>query len=199
MRERLVIVAVAMAAAPAGLFLAAPSSHGDIVGITPQPPGFPWDSTTVASAWGLLAALAVCVGARHVADALFVGGIAAITLLVVSIGSAPPTVVTAVAAGILLGAALQLARAADSRSCAVAVVIGAVVGILVAPLVARIRADGFGGPRPYADYLPPEQESGSVTVDLGAAALGFLSMVVLVACLVTRWRTTVATSARGPL
>ncbi|GAA1879023.1 hypothetical protein [Williamsia serinedens] len=199
MRERLVIVAVAMAAAPAGLFLAAPSSHGDIVGITPQPPGFPWESTTVASAWGLLAALAVCVGARRVADALFVGGIAAVVLLVVSISSAPPTVLTTVAAGVLLGAALQLARAADSRSCAVAVVIGAVVGILVAPLLARVRADGFGGPRRYADFLPSGQVSGTSTVDLGAAVLGTLSMLVLIACLVTRWRTTVAAPARGPI
>lgn len=197
MRERLIVVGLAIAAAPGGMYLAAPSRDGVIVGFTAEPPGFPWGSATTATAWGLLAALAVCVGARRVADALFPGGIAAITLLVIGISSSPPTLLTAVAAGLLLGSAVQLARASNGHGPTAAAAAGTVLGIVLAPMLARLRADGVDRPRRYADFVPSTGFFADTTViDVVAVVLATIGMVVLVACLVSRWRDTIDTSAR---
>ncbi len=197
MRDRLAILGVAFAAAPAGLFLAAPSRTGEIVGFTAEPPGFPWGSATTATAWGLLAALAVCVGARRIADALFVGGIAAITVLVVGISSSPPILLTAVAAGVLLGSAVQISRANGGRAATVAAVAGAMVGIFLAPILARMRAGVSDRPRRYADYIPSSGLLADTTVvEVGTAVLAAIGMVVLLACLVPRRRETITASSR---
>ncbi|GAA2060569.1 hypothetical protein [Williamsia deligens] len=186
---RWTVLGVAIAAVPAGLFLTAPSRGSQIVGLTAEPPGFPWGSSTTASAWGLLAALAVCVGARRVADALFVGAVAAITLLVITIGSAPPALLIAVAAGALLGAVLQLSQAHPGRGTVVVAVIGATIGIVVAPQLARFRAGESGGNRPYADYIPSSGIMADTTVvDLGAGVLAVLAMILLTIGCAPAWR-----------
>ena len=200
MRERLTSGGLAIAAAPAALLLTAPSRTGEIVGLTAQSPGFPWGSAATATAWGSLAALAVCVGARRVADALFVGGIAAVTLLVIGLGSSPPTLLTAVAGGALLGAAVQLSRVGPGRGATLAPVAGAVVGILLAPMIARLRAGGLDRPRRYADHLPSSGLFAETTVvDVGTAVLAALGMVIVLACLLTRRRDAIDASPRGPV
>ncbi len=131
------------------------------------------------------------------ADALFLGGIAAITLLVIGISSSPPTLLTAAASGVLLGAALQLARSRSDHGATVATVAGAVLGIVLASMLARLRADGAERPRRYADFVPSTGFFADTTViDVGAVALAAIGVVVLVACLVSRWRDTIDASAR---
>ncbi|WP_299569700.1 hypothetical protein [uncultured Williamsia sp.] len=203
MTERRVSIPVGLAAgvasAVAGLFLAAPSRTGDIVGLSAQPPGFPWGSTTTASAWGLLAALAMCVGARRVADAVFAGAVAAVVLLVVGISSSPPTLLTAVAAGVLLGAALQLSRTVSGHSALVAATAGVVAGVLLAPMLARLRAGLPSGNRRYADYLPGDSAllvGDSTVVEVGAVSLAVLAVAVLAALCLRGWRDPIGGTSR---
>lgn len=191
MRDRLFIAALLVAAAVSGLFLAAPSRTGEVVRFAPESPGFPWGSPTTATAWGLLAALAVCVGARRVADALFVGAVAAVTLLVAAISTAPPTLLCAVTAGVLLGAAAQVGRARPGYAAPVATMTGVVAGILVAPMLAGLRAGLPTGNRRYADYIPSSRlllVGDTSLVDVVACVLAVLAVAVLVIFRVRAWR-----------
>lgn len=183
MRDRLTVVALAIVAIITGVFLAAPTHGGEIIGLTADPPGFPWGSTGVAIAGGLVGALAVCVGARRILEASVVGAVAAVALLIAVAIAALPAIAITVAAGVVLGSALQLARTVPGRAADLAVVTGAVVGVIVAPMLSAVRAELADGPRRYADYVPHESgllATGGARVDAIAAAVAVIGVAVVV-------------------
>ncbi|MGZ8177663.1 hypothetical protein ACXVUM_06985 [Williamsia sp. SKLECPSW1] len=104
------------------------------------------------------------------------------------------------AAGLLLGSAIQVSRTRTGRAAGLAVVIGAVTGILVAPMLAGLRAGLPTDNRRYADYIPSPSVwlvGDSTLVDLGACLLAVFAVAALVAGRMRAWRDEITTPSRA--